>query len=138
MQSTNAYCYAIDVPLAIMDPSDGAPRLPARKEGRKKRKAFIDNSGAPLVSVGSSGRPSGSGSGPSRDTQRLGTEAAKATVAARAREHEDGEGNHQASMEDDQPSESKHAEKVRKQQAAWKEQLLGLRSLYLDLPWVQH
>lgn len=120
-----------------MDPgADRGPRLPPERAGKKRRQnrdsEFIDNSSAPTASVGSSGRRSGaSGSGPSRENQQRATEAA---VAVKAREREDGErGNGlKALIEDELSEESRHAEKVRKQQGAWKERLPGLRSLYLD------
>lgn len=116
-----------------MDRGPSLPTGPAPRKGQpgnKRKSGFIDNSSAPSVSVGSSGRPSGSGAGPSRDTQRRAT---KAAVEARARDSEESEAAYRHTREADQSSEdSEHAAKVRRQQEQWKELLPGFRSHYVD------
>ena len=111
--------------------------LPTRRPSCKRRtddSGFTDNSDAPDISVGQSGRRSGIGFGPSRLTQRRATEA-----AAEARR----EGGENAEGGDDNggpprdavhaPSEeSEHAAKVRRQQENWKASLPMLRSRMLS------
>jgi len=99
---------------------------------RKRKKAgFTDNIDAPDISAGSSGRPSGSGSGPSRLIQQQATAAAAAARAVR--EQEGGDDNGGPLREADQPSEeSEHAIKARRRQENWKKLMPELRSKYLD------
>jgi hypothetical protein len=108
----------------------GGGLLPARVgKKRKDNSEFFDNADAPTISLGSSGRPCGSGSGPSRESQMRATQASALARRARGQQDEGGDDNDGPARSLDQPSE--HADKTRKQHEAWGNSLPWLRERYM-------
>ena len=103
--------------------------------GRGKKRvaggAFVPDN-APDIEVGQSGRPAGSGIGPAREAQKMGTAAARSAAVARRAALEAGVPFDDQTVEESERERTEHYFKCNSLQANWKAQVPCLLSRYYE------